>query len=104
MSEATKNKIEATIAKLHYQPNRNAQSLKTNQSYLLGVSVADISNPYTPRLLKGINDYLQSTRYQIMIMDADNSVQLEQANIQKLLRDEIDGLLLQPLNNQAKKL
>ncbi|WP_040473158.1 LacI family DNA-binding transcriptional regulator [Fructilactobacillus florum] len=102
MSETTKNKIEATIAKLHYQPNRNAQSLKTNQSYLLGVSVADISNPYTPRLLKGINDYLQSTRYQIMIMDADNSVQLEQANIQKLLRDEIDGLLLQPLNNQAK--
>ncbi|GKT03164.1 LacI family DNA-binding transcriptional regulator [Furfurilactobacillus entadae] len=99
MSADTKKKIAQTIKDLNYSPNRRAQSLKNHRSHLIGISVADISNPYTSRLLKGVNSALADTPYQIMIMDADNSIELEALNIQKLIADEVDAIILQPLTN-----
>lgn len=101
MSEETKQRIENTINELNYSPNRSAQSLKNSHSYLIGISVADISNPYTSRLLKGINDELTDSRYQVIIMDADNSLDIEKKNIQRLVADNVDAVILQPLTNEV---
>ncbi|GAK31793.1 transcriptional regulator [Weissella oryzae SG25] len=103
MSVDTKKKIEQTIEDLNYQPNRSAQSLKNHRSYLIGISVADISNPYTSRLLKGINDAFANSPYQVMIMDADNSTKIEFMNIQKLIADEADAVIIQPLTNDINQ-
>ncbi|MFL1696132.1 LacI family DNA-binding transcriptional regulator [Weissella kandleri] len=97
MSEATKNKIAQTIEASGYQPNRQAQTLKTASTHTIGVSVADLSNLYTSRLLKGISTFLHQTQYQMIIMDADNNLQREQNNLQVLLNENIDGLIIQPL-------
>lgn len=103
MSEETKQRIANTIDELNYSPNRRAQSLKNHRSYLIGISVADISNPYTSRLLKGINDELADLPYQVIIMDADNSTKIEKQNIQKLIADDVDGVIIQPLTNMASQ-
>lgn len=103
MSEETKQRIANTIDELNYSPNRRAQSLKNHRSYLIGISVADISNPYTSRLLKGINDELADSPYQVIIMDADNSTKIEKQNIQKLIADDVDGVIIQPLTNMASQ-
>ncbi|MFH0349710.1 hypothetical protein ACG92U_07185 [Leuconostoc citreum] len=50
---------------------------------MIGVAIADISNMYTSRLLKGIGDYFQSTPYQVLIMDADNDSTREASNLEK---------------------
>lgn len=100
MSETTKMRIAETIATLDYHPNRQAQMLKTRNSFLIGVSVADISNMYTSRLLKGIGDYFQSSQYQVLIMDADNDVHREESNLKKMIMEQVDGIILQPLIHQ----
>ena len=102
MSKTTKVRIEETIAELDYRPNRQAQALKARNSFLIGVSVADISNMYTSRLLKGIGDYFQKTHYQVLIMDADNNVDRELSNLEKMMTEQIDGIILQPLVHQPE--
>jgi len=102
MSKTTKVRIEQTIAELDYRPNRQAQALKSRNSFLIGVSVADISNMYTSRLLKGIGDYFQKTHYQVLIMDADNNVDRELSNLEKMMTEQIDGIILQPLVHQPE--
>ncbi|MGO2977982.1 MAG: LacI family DNA-binding transcriptional regulator [Leuconostoc mesenteroides] len=100
MSEATKERITETIAELDYHPSRQAQALKAKNSLLIGISVADISNMYTSRLLKGISDYFQNTIYQVLIMDGDNSIEREYSNLEKMVTERIDGIILQPLVHQ----
>ncbi|WP_220738884.1 LacI family DNA-binding transcriptional regulator [Leuconostoc miyukkimchii] len=100
MSAATKIRIEQTIAELDYRPSRQAQALKARNSFLIGVSVADISNMYTSRLLKGIGAYFQKTTYQVLIMDADNTVDRELNNLEKMISEQVDGIILQPLVHQ----
>ncbi|GMA69439.1 LacI family transcriptional regulator [Leuconostoc litchii] len=102
MSEETKERIAQTIENLDYHPSRQAQALKAKNSLLIGVSVADISNTYTSRLLKGISDYFQNTIYQVLIMDGDNSIAREYSNLEKMVSEKIDGIILQPLVHQPE--
>lgn len=102
MSEETKERIAQTIKILDYHPSRQAQALKAKNSLLIGVSVADISNTYTSRLLKGISDYFQNTTYQVLIMDGDNSIAREYNNLEKMVSEKIDGIILQPLVHQPE--
>ncbi|MCD2256963.1 LacI family DNA-binding transcriptional regulator [Agrilactobacillus fermenti] len=98
MSEATRQRIAKVIAEMGYRPNRQAQSLKSKRSYLIGVVIADISNMYSSLLLKGISSVLQTERYQIMIMNSANSLELEHQYLQRLLDQGVEGIILQAIS------
>lgn len=51
MSSETKAKIEQVIRELGYRPNRMAQGLKATVSHMVGVSIADVGNPFSSLLL-----------------------------------------------------
>lgn len=95
MSIETKQHIKAVIEELNYRPNRQAQSLKSKKSYLLGLIVADIENPYSGYWIKAMQESLANTDYQLMIMTSNNSIKKERNNLLKLLDQNIDGLMLQ---------
>ncbi|KST90532.1 Transcriptional regulator KdgR KDG operon repressor [Lactococcus lactis subsp. lactis] len=97
MSEQTRQHIEQIIKELDYRPNRQAQFLKSKNSSLIGIAVGDISNFYTSLLIKGILNRLKSTNYRSLIMDSDLSRSLEKKNIEKLVDEQIDGMIIQPI-------
>lgn len=96
MSEQTKNRIEKVIQDLNYRPNKQAQSLKSKHSFLIGVVVADISNMFSSLLLKGIGTILEQKGYQMIIMDAANSISKEKVLLERLLDQNVDAIILQP--------
>lgn len=96
MSLETKERIAAVIQELNYRPSRQAQALKSKRSYLIGVVVADISNMYSSLLLKGIGNVLERYDYQMIIMDAANSIEQEHDLLEKLLDQSVEGIILQP--------
>ena len=101
MSQDTRQRIEKKIAQLDYHPNRQAQSLKSKKSYLIGVVVSDISNMYSSLLLKGIGSILSKSNYQMIIIDGGNSLKQEQELLEKLLEQPIEGIILQPLSPET---
>lgn len=97
MSAETRQRIKEVIEELDYHPNRQAQSLKLDRSYLIGVVVADIGNLYTAYLIQAMFDELIDSDYQLIILNSNNSMQEENRAIRRLLNHNIDALVLQPV-------
>ncbi|MEO1771411.1 LacI family DNA-binding transcriptional regulator [Candidatus Enterococcus ferrettii] len=102
MSHETKERVAAVIKALNYRPNRQAQALKSKRSYLIGVVVADISNMYSSLLLKGIGEVLGEQGYQMIIMDAANSVEQEHDLLEKLMDQSVEAIILQPSSRDSR--
>lgn len=102
MSLKTKEKIKTIIEELDYRPSKQAQGLKLRKSSLIGLLVADIENLYSAYMIKAAQEALNLTNYQMVIMNTNNSKEEEQKAIQKLLDQNIDGILIQPVATNIK--
>ncbi len=101
MSEATRNRIQEVIEEVDYRPSRQARALKSQYSSIIGIVVADISNSYTSRMIKGVMDRLNSTDYHTIIMDSDLNTKREANNIKKLIDEQVDGIVIQPIGESS---
>ncbi|NMF06700.1 LacI family DNA-binding transcriptional regulator [Clostridium beijerinckii] len=104
MSQETQEKIDEAIKVLKYRPNRIAQTLKAKNSNIIGVTIADIGNPFSSLLIKGINDVCRANNYQLLVTNADNLAERERENIESLLDSQVDGLLVNTTGNNYKYL
>lgn len=96
MSSETKAKITTTIQQLNYHPSASARKMRTNQSKMIGVIVGDVSNVFSSLLFSGIYEILQPRDYSVLLLNANNSASEERQGINRLLEQEIDGLIIQP--------
>ena len=94
MSAESKERIAAVIEEMNYRPNNLARSLKSSRSRLIGVIMADISNPFSSILVKGIGDACAAAGYHVMIANMDNDPVREKDYILSMLDQQVDGLIL----------
>jgi LacI family transcriptional regulator len=52
-SEEIKSRVLGAVPKLNYQPSAIARSLKQDKTYIIGIIVPDISNPYFMGISRG---------------------------------------------------
>ncbi|RSX57789.1 LacI family DNA-binding transcriptional regulator [Bifidobacterium samirii] len=96
MSDATRTRIQETVDRLQYRPSASAQRMRQQDTHVIGVVVADISNVFSSLMFKGIYTKLQPIGYDVMLMNANNSLQEEHDAIDRLLSQQVDGLIVQP--------
>ncbi|WP_010622646.1 LacI family DNA-binding transcriptional regulator [Paucilactobacillus suebicus] len=102
MSPVTRQKIEKTIKELDYHPNRQAQTLKTKKSGLIGFVVADMANMYSSRLISGASKVAREHNYQVLTMDSVNDIELEHDSLLKLRDQALEGLIIQPMSRNSQ--
>ena len=90
----TRKHIEHAIKELDYRPNLMAQGLKGNHSNLIGMVVADITNPFFTGILRGAEDVCKKNNYSIMVCNTDNNPAKEREYIFMLQSHRIDGLII----------
>ena len=93
MNEATRERILALANELGYRPNMVARSLKTDRTYTIGLIVDNIVSPFTPLIIRGIQDYLKLHNYFSVIINADLNPELETEAIHQLISRSIDGVI-----------
>ena len=98
----TKEEILKIAEELNYQPNRFAKGLRSSQTSTLGVIVADILNPFFSALLKGIEKAARKEGYSIIVQDTDEKYANEQSAIQTVLAEQVDGLLISPVQTNEQ--
>lgn len=54
LSDNLRQRIESAIRELNYRPNQMARSLKHGRTGLIGLIIADIGNPFSVEVLKGV--------------------------------------------------
>lgn len=93
MSESTRQRLERVIQELDYRPNNLARGLKTQNSMTIGCVVADMANPFSALLIKGINRVCRERGYRVLILDADNDGGLEKEAYKSLLNNPVEGII-----------
>ncbi|MCP0887479.1 LacI family DNA-binding transcriptional regulator [Ligilactobacillus sp. WILCCON 0076] len=98
MSDKTKEKIRKLIIQTDYHPSSTARNLAKNSNKTIGVSVSDITNPFTSTVLSGIYDACSKEGYTVIFTNANNNSQREIDNINRLRSEEVAGLIIDPVN------
>ncbi|CDG02500.1 Putative Sugar-binding transcriptional regulator,LacI family [Clostridium chauvoei JF4335] len=73
-----------------------ARSLKSKKSNLIGVVVADITNPFSNIIVKGIDDIAIKEGYQILVGSSNFEYTNEKKYIDRMLDMGVDGFIIQP--------
>lgn len=94
MSEQTRARLAAVIEQLEYRPNKMAQGLKATFSNMIGVTIADIANPFSSQLLKGIQAVCRKEGLQLLVCDVDDRPALERSAIESLIDAQVDGIIV----------
>jgi len=76
-----------------YKPNLSARSLRTDRSNTIGIIADDLLSPFTPRIVRGIQDYLNQYDYLSLIVNSDWDADIEQEAINTLVSRPVDGII-----------
>ena len=96
VSDETRQKVNDAIGALGYAPSAVAWSLVTNISQIIGVVVSDITNPFFPAIVRGIEDKVLSHRYNLVLGNTDEYPAREEEIVHLLVRQRVDGLIIAP--------
>jgi LacI family transcriptional regulator len=104
ISKITAEKIKALAAELNYSPNRFAKGLKKGKSNILGLIVADISNPFFARLARYIEDEAERCNYKIIIGSSDESAEKMTSLIHIMKTYHVDGFIIAPAEHSQDQI
>lgn len=94
-------RVETAIAALGFSPNPMAQALSRGRSKLIGLIVADITNPYSVAVLRGAEKACQDAGYLVMLFNLGNEYGREREAIDALASYQVDGFILNTLGRGA---
>jgi LacI family transcriptional regulator len=102
ISEETRVRVRRIIARLDYQPNILASSLRAQRTFTVGVVIPSITNPYYPELVRGIEDEAQRRGYSVFLCNSDENPEKEVSYLHLLRRHRVTGLITTTIQlNQA---
>ena len=90
-------RVESAIAALGYSPSPMAQALKRGRSRLIGLVVADVTNPFSVAVLRGAEKACQEAGYLLMLFNLGDDGQRERDAIEALASYQVEGMILNTL-------
>ncbi|MGH8782623.1 LacI family DNA-binding transcriptional regulator [Paraburkholderia sp.] len=97
LSEDIRTRIAAAIERLDYQPNQMARGLKRGRNRLIGMLLADLTNPYSVEVLQGVEAACHALGYMPLICHAANEVEMERRFLQLLTTYRVEGVIVNAL-------
>jgi LacI family transcriptional regulator len=94
-------RIEKAIRDIGYKRNAVARSLKMGTTRTIGLTVADITNPFFTDVVAAIQEVLHKAGYAVMLCSNDENIEMQDEQIQLLLDRMVDGLIIAPAGDDA---
>lgn len=102
LSPETAARVAEVIHLLGYKPSPMAQSLKHGRTRLIGLAVADITNPFSIAVLRGAEQACQASGYLIVLFNLGNEAARERGVMHALETAQLDGLILNRVHTSAQ--
>lgn len=93
ISPETRERILKAVRELGYRPNRLARAMSTKQANLVGLIVPDITNPYFPEVIRGVQDEALANDYNVLACNSDDQPEAELNIIELLASHGVDGII-----------
>ena len=93
VTQKTKDKVLAAARKLGYKPNAIARSLITRRTDIVGIVMADITNPFYPTVLEKLTQRLQSTGRRALLFNVNPDRDVDDT-LPLLLQYQVDAIVI----------
>ncbi len=97
--EPLRQRVLEAIRSLGYQPNQLSRGLRLNRTNMIGMIIPDITNPFFPAIVRGVEDVAYKSSYRLILCNADNDPDKESTYLNELKSYLPAGILLIPSEN-----
>jgi LacI family transcriptional regulator len=100
VSPKTKQAVLDLAEKLHFTPNSFAVNLRTKESKTVGLIIPEVVHHFFSNIINGIIDEAEKNGYLVIILQSNESLELEKKQVELLLNKRVDGIMLS-LSNES---
>lgn len=101
VSKKTKGLVKELAKTLNYTPNAFAVNLRTKESKTIGLIIPEIVHHFFSNVIKGIISQAEKKGYLVIILQSNESYDLEKKQVELLLRQQVDGIIISIANETA---
>jgi len=94
VGEKTKQKVLELAASLKFIPNSVAQSLRQQESKLIGFITPNAVHYFFSNVLNGVIHTAQACGYSVIVLCSEDKVEFEKEQLEILMNKKVDGILL----------
>ena len=94
ISNKTKKEVKDLAAELKYKPNSFAQSLRNQESKIIGLIIPEIVHHFFANIILGVIKAAEREGYLVITLQSDESYENEKKQIELLLDKNVDGILI----------
>jgi LacI family transcriptional regulator len=102
VSTETRRRVQASIAKLGYVPNRLARSLIQRKTGSFGVIVPDVANPFFTLIVRGVERVAWQAGYHVILCDTQGDLERERGYLEDMVSFQVEGVLIAPVGDSSK--
>lgn len=90
----TRERVNAAIAELGYTPNLVARALARGKTFIIGLMIPTIANPFYAEFVEQVELIVQEQGYHLLLCTTNNELDRGKRHLQTLSTRSIDGLVL----------
>ncbi len=94
ISEITKKRVREAANEYNYKPNRTAMNLKSGRVNTIGVILPSLKNFFLARVLRGIENVIAKTDYNIIISITNESHEKEVQSVLSLANGFVEAIII----------
>lgn len=100
VSEKTRKAVLGLAEKLNYTPNSFAVNLRTKESRTIGLIIPEVVHHFFSNVVNGIIAEAEKNGYLVIILQSNESIELEKKQVALLINKRVDGILMS-LSNES---
>jgi len=102
VSAETKARVLQRMRELNYRPNISARSLRTGNSYSIGLVIPTLADHFFAEVAKGLVETVRVAGYGLLISSSEEDPEIERHEIELQLSRQVDALIVAPVQESAE--
>lgn len=104
VKQETRERVKNVIERMGFVGNRNARSLVSGRTQVIGLLIPDLGTAYIGDIIRGVDTELEAAQYNLMLYTTHRRETKEAGYINSLIQNGVDGLILILPRNPANYL
>jgi LacI family transcriptional regulator len=100
----TRLAVQQVAERLGYVYNRSAARLRSGRSYVIGMLVCEITNPFYAELTAGVQAALESAGYVVLLANTAESPARQRRMLERFREQSVDGIIMMPATGTSASL
>lgn len=100
VSPKTRKAVLELAQSLSYTPNSFAVNLRTKESRTIGLIIPEVVHHFFSNVINGIIDEAEKNGYLVIILQSNESLELEKKQVELLMNKRVDGIIMS-LSNES---